>query len=236
MKLLVPLFGSTHRSCVKANTREKGHAMGSIVTRMKTGAWLAVGLVPLLGLLQLEAAVFDPPAQKKGQTFEPPTIAVQETAREVKLELPGEVWFEFDQWDLRPAAEAPWQQVAEIIQRYPKAKITIAGYTDAKGAETANLQLSARRATSVNTWLVQQGRVDGKRMTTKGWGEGKPVAPPTHPDGSDNPEGRQKNRRVELTVQQSADGLPRPRYEGDLDDRWTGPPPSWRASRHGGGL
>jgi outer membrane protein OmpA-like peptidoglycan-associated protein len=37
-------------------------------------------------------------------------------------------------------------------------------------------------------------------MTTKGWGEAKPVAPNTHPDGSDNPEGRQKNRRVELTV------------------------------------
>jgi outer membrane protein OmpA-like peptidoglycan-associated protein len=180
--------------------------MGSIVTRMKTLAWLAVGLVPLLGPLQLEAAVFgpptqfEPPEQKKGQTFEPPTIAVQETAREIKIELPGDVLFDFDKWDLRPDAEPTLRQVAEIIQRYPNANVAIAGYTDAKGAETYNLQLSERRAKSVKAWLVQQGGVDGKRMTTKGWGEAKPVAPNTHPGGSDNPEGRQKNRRVELTV------------------------------------
>ena len=67
-------------------------------------------------------------------------------------------------------------------------------------ADTYNLRLSARRAESVKAWLVQQGGIDGKRMTTKGWGEAKPVAPNTHPDGSDNPEGRQRNRRVELTV------------------------------------
>jgi outer membrane protein OmpA-like peptidoglycan-associated protein len=110
------------------------------------------------------------------------------------------VLFDFDQWELRPDAEPTLRQVAEIIQRYPKAKIMIAGYTDAKGADTYNLQLSERRATSVKTWLVQQCGVNGQRMTTKGWGEAKPVAPNTHPDGSDNPEGRQRNRRVELTV------------------------------------
>jgi outer membrane protein OmpA-like peptidoglycan-associated protein len=118
----------------------------------------------------------------------------------VKIELAGDVLFDFDRWDIRPDAEPILRQVAEIIQRYPKSKVAIAGHTDAKGADAYNLQLSARRATSVKAWLVQYGGVDGKRMTTKGEGEADPVAPNTHPDGSDNPEGRQKNRRVELTV------------------------------------
>ena len=174
--------------------------MGSIVTRMKTSAWVAVGLVPLLGPLPLGAAVAPIPDVPKIAPIPHRKIAVEETAREVKIELPGDVLFDFDKWDLRPDAEATLQQVAEIIQRYPKAMITIAGYTDAKGADTYNLQLSERRAKSVKAWLVQQGGVDGKQMTTKGWGEAKPVAPNTHPDGSDNPEGRQQNRRVELTV------------------------------------
>lgn len=186
--------------------------MGSIVTGIKTSVWVSIGLVLVLGPLQLEAAVRPdspetPPAQfpTPGTPYQPrefktPLIAVQETAREVRIELPGDVLFDFDQWDIRPDAEPTLRQVAEIIQRYPRAKVAIAGYTDAKGADAYNLQLSARRATSVKAWLVQQGGVEGKRMTTKGRGEAKPVAPNTHPDGSDNPEGRQRNRRVELTV------------------------------------
>jgi outer membrane protein OmpA-like peptidoglycan-associated protein len=205
--------------------------MGSIVTRIKTSAWVSIGLVLVLGPLQPEAAAgqdspetlrvqlptprkpyepreFKPPPVQlptPGKPYEPrefkmPPIAVHETPEEVKIELSGDVLFDFDQWDIRADAEPTLQQVTEIIQRYPRAKVAIAGYTDAKGKEVYNLQLSARRAESVKAWLVQQGGVDGKRMTTKGGGEAKPVAPNTHPDGSDNPEGRQRNRRVELTV------------------------------------
>jgi outer membrane protein OmpA-like peptidoglycan-associated protein len=127
-------------------------------------------------------------------------LTVQETPTKVKIELPGDVLFDFDKSELRADAEPTLRQTAEIIQRYPKAKVVIAGYTDAKGAETYNLQLSKQRAASVKAWLVQQGGIDSKRITTKGWGKAKPVAANTHPDGSDNPEGRQQNRRVELTV------------------------------------
>jgi outer membrane protein OmpA-like peptidoglycan-associated protein len=54
----------------------------------------------------------------------------------------------------------------------------------------------------VKGWLVQKAGVDGKRIKTKGWCKAKPVAPNTSPNGSDNPEGRQKNRRVEITVKE----------------------------------
>jgi outer membrane protein OmpA-like peptidoglycan-associated protein len=127
-------------------------------------------------------------------------LAMKETKTEVKIELAGDVLFDFDKADIRPEAEPALQRVKEIITQYPKANIAIDGYTDSKGADDYNLRLSDRRAAAVKTWLVQKGGVDGKRIKTKGWGKANPVAPNTNPDGGDNPAGRQKNRRVEITV------------------------------------
>lgn len=127
-------------------------------------------------------------------------LAMKETKTEVKIELSGDVLFDFDKADIRPEAEPALQQVREIITPYPKAHIAIDGYTDSKGADAYNLRLSEKRAAAVKSWLVQKGGVDGKRIKTKGWGKANPVAPNTNPDGSDNPEGRQKNRRVEIIV------------------------------------
>jgi len=127
-------------------------------------------------------------------------LAMKETKTEVKIELSGDVLFEFDKADIRPEAEPALQRVREIITQYPKAHITIDGYTDSKGAEVYNLRLSEKRAVAVKSWLVQKGGVDGKRIKTKGWGRANPVAPNINPDGSDSPEGRQKNRRVEIIV------------------------------------
>jgi outer membrane protein OmpA-like peptidoglycan-associated protein len=127
-------------------------------------------------------------------------VAMRETTTEVKIELSGDVLFEFDKADIRPEAEPTLQRVAEIIKRYPRARVSIDGYTDAKGADAYNLRLSDKRAASVKSWLVRRGEVSGKQIKTKGWGKASPVAPNTNPDGSDNPEGRQKNRRVEITV------------------------------------
>ncbi|MBI3325177.1 MAG: OmpA family protein [Nitrospinae bacterium] len=127
-------------------------------------------------------------------------LAMKETTTEVKIELAGDILFDFDKADIRPEAEPALRQVVEVIKQYPKGNVAIDGYTDAKGADPHNLRLSDKRAASVKSWLAQKGGVDGKRIKTKGWGKAKPVAPNTHPDGSDNPEGRQKNRRVEITV------------------------------------
>ena len=61
-----------------------------------------------------------------------------------------------------------------------------------------NQKLSERRATSVKAWLV--GRGTSNQINTQGLGDTKPVAPNTKPDGSDDPDGRQKNRRVQITL------------------------------------
>ena len=127
-------------------------------------------------------------------------LAVKETQTEVKIALAGDVLFDFDKAEIRTVAEPTLQQVVGIVKQYPRASVSIDGYTDAKGADAYNLQLSEKRAAAVKSWLVQKGSVDGKRVKTKGWGKANPVVPNTNPDGSDNPEGRQKNRRVEITV------------------------------------
>ncbi|HEY7443253.1 MAG TPA: OmpA family protein, partial [Vicinamibacterales bacterium] len=58
--------------------------------------------------------------------------------------------------------------------------------------------LSVRRADAVRQWLVEKEGLKGAKITTQGFAAKNPVAPNTKPDGSDNPEGRQRNRRVEI--------------------------------------
>jgi outer membrane protein OmpA-like peptidoglycan-associated protein len=124
---------------------------------------------------------------------------IKETAAEIKISLQGEILFDFDKSNLRPAAESTLAQVAKMIGSYPKAQVLIEGYTDSKGSDSYNAKLSDRRAVSVKTWFAKHG-VAASSMQTHGWGAAKPVAPNKHPDGSDDPDGRQKNRRVEITI------------------------------------
>jgi outer membrane protein OmpA-like peptidoglycan-associated protein len=124
---------------------------------------------------------------------------VKESASEIKISLQGEILFDFDKSNLRPAAQSTLLQIAKLIQSYPNSTTLIDGFTDSKGSDSYNAKLSARRAASVKSWFVQHG-IKANSMKTHGWGAAKPVAPNKHPDGSDNPEGRQKNRRVEITI------------------------------------
>src|SRR6266404_6864833 len=124
---------------------------------------------------------------------------IKESAAEIKISLQGEILFDFDKSNLRPAAESTLGQVAKMISSYPKATVLIEGYTDSKGSDSYNAKLSDRRAVAVKNWFTKYGIASGS-MQTHGWGAAKPVAPNKHPDGSDDPEGRQKNRRVEITI------------------------------------
>jgi outer membrane protein OmpA-like peptidoglycan-associated protein len=120
------------------------------------------------------------------------------TDKEIKISLNTDILFDFDHADLKPEAEPPLQKVAAVLKTYPRANTLIEGYTDGKGDDDYNQKLSERRAASVRNWLSLHGV--STAMTTRGWGKSKPVAANTKPDGSDDPDGRQKNRRVEITV------------------------------------
>jgi len=118
--------------------------------------------------------------------------------REIKINLAADVLFDFDKWDLRPEAGPALDKVVAVLQAYPKAAVLIEGHTDGKGNDQYNQKLSERRADSVRSWLAAHGV--GAAITVRGWGRSRPVAPNTRPNGADDPEGRQKNRRVEITV------------------------------------
>lgn len=127
-------------------------------------------------------------------------LQVTETETEIRIELSGDVLFDFDKADIRAEAEPVLISVADVLKQHPDAAVTIGGYTDAKGSDSYNLKLSERRAASVKDWLVANAGIRGGNLSTTGYGEANPVAPNTNLDGSDNPEGRQKNRRVEIAV------------------------------------
>ena len=128
-------------------------------------------------------------------------LAIKETETEVRIELSGDILFDFDKATLRPAAEPILTRVAEVIRKYGKPMVRIEGHTDSKGSDDYNLKLSQRRADSVKDWLIAN-RATGV-LTTKGLGETSPAVPNDKPDGSDDPDGRQKNRRVEIIVKKS---------------------------------
>jgi len=118
--------------------------------------------------------------------------------KEIKISLSADVLFDFDKADLRPEAGPALAKVAAVLKAHPKAATLIEGHTDGKGTDKYNQPLSERRAQAVQRWLTANGIA--AKMTTRGWGKTKPVAPNTKPNGADDPEGRQKNRRVEITV------------------------------------
>jgi outer membrane protein OmpA-like peptidoglycan-associated protein len=127
-------------------------------------------------------------------------LGAKVTAQEIKIALSGDVLFDFDKDTLRPDALPTLQNLATVVAKYPKAPILIEGYTDSKGKHDYNIKLSDRRAASVKTWLAKNSNTNAALIKTKGLGETNPVAPNAKPDGSDDPAGRQKNRRVEITI------------------------------------
>ena len=126
-------------------------------------------------------------------------LRVKESATEVRLELAADVLFDFDKADLRPAAEEVLKKALEYLAKYPAGTIRIEGHTDGKGSNEYNDRLSMRRAESVRNWFAKNGAAD-RKFSIKGLGARNPIAPNTKPDGSDDPEGRQKNRRVDIVI------------------------------------
>lgn len=127
-------------------------------------------------------------------------LGAKVTEREIRIDLAADVLFDFDKYTLRAEASDSLKKVGQVASGYPEAPLLIEGHTDGKGTPAYNRTLSENRAAAVKRWLVENANIAPARVTTKGWGETKPVAPNRKPDGSDDPEGRQKNRRVELTL------------------------------------
>jgi outer membrane protein OmpA-like peptidoglycan-associated protein len=127
-------------------------------------------------------------------------LQLKESDTEIRIELAADVLFDFDKADVRREAQKPLKQVADIIREKAKGRVRIEGHTDSKGSDAYNQKLSDRRANSVKDWLVKQEGLRNVSFSTSGFGAKKPTVSNTRPDGSDDPAGRQKNRRVEIVI------------------------------------
>jgi len=94
------------------------------------------------------------------------------TAEEIKIDLSGDVLFDFDKADLKPAAVEKLNHLLTVVNSRPGATVAIDGHTDVRGDLTYNQTLSQRRADSVRRWLAEQG-IAVSRLTATGAGESR---------------------------------------------------------------
>lgn len=115
-----------------------------------------------------------------------------------KYTVNSDALFAFDKYSLSPDAEKTLSVLGPMLKK-ASGPVHIDGYTDSIGSEQYNLTLSEQRAKTVRDWLASHGYI-AATTSYAGHGKADPVAPNANPNGSDDPAGRAKNRRVEITV------------------------------------
>lgn len=155
-----------------------------------------------LELFSLHLAPPPPPVKEEPvvAVTPPPTLADTILNAPVNTAITmQEIYYELNEFILTPASHPALDKLVTLLQDHPQMEIEISAHTDNTGSAAYNQQLSEKRALNCVAYLVGKG-IDKKRLQYKGYGATKPVAPNTNPDGTDNPEGRRLNRRIELRI------------------------------------
>ena len=118
-------------------------------------------------------------------------VSVTRNGDQIILNMPSNITFATDQDQVIPAFYQTLNAVALVVNKYNRTLVDINGHTDSTGSLSHNMALSQRRATSVGSYLANQG-VDGRRLAMNGMGPNQPIASNSTPDG------RAENRRVEI--------------------------------------
>ena len=131
------------------------------------------------------------PLEKPGKLeMVPPVPSIE--ANSLLITSDSGILFDVDKYDVRPEDKEVLKNLATVLKEMNVKNFEIDGYTDSDGSDEHNQVLSEKRANSVKNFLVSQGV--NAEITTKGYGESKPVA------SNDTAEGKQKNRRVEIII------------------------------------
>lgn len=120
-------------------------------------------------------------------------VSVTRNGDNITLNMPGNITFATNSADLNSGFFPVLDSVVLVLNKYEKTLIEIAGHTDSTGSDDHNQQLSEKRAQAVAGYL-RSHKVLPDRIAAFGLGERHPVA------DNATPEGRQLNRRVELTL------------------------------------
>lgn len=113
---------------------------------------------------------------------------------EERLCMTLQVEFASNRADINARYSDEIAKLADYMKKYPTTTATIEGHTDNVGSPEYNMKLSQQRAESIVSYLVDKFGIDSSRLSAKGYGETRPLAYNT------TPEGRQKNRRIEAIV------------------------------------
>lgn len=127
------------------------------------------------------------------------TIMVLDKLEKNKIFVLNNIYFDLDKSDIRSDAATELDKLVDLLTDNPEIKIEMSSHTDSIASNSYNIQLSQRRAESTVSYLISKG-IAPNRLEAKGYGEEKPIARNTNPDGTDNPEGRQRNRRTEFKI------------------------------------
>lgn len=118
---------------------------------------------------------------------------VREETRGVIVTLPGNIYFNFNKADIKPAMHLQLTKIAKALGTVPDQYLLIEGHTDADGSNEYNQYLSEARAQSVRK-IFLDGGIPAERIEIKGYGENKPIA------DNDTSAGKAQNRRVEIVL------------------------------------
>jgi OOP family OmpA-OmpF porin len=130
-------------------------------------------------------------ASGSGKVFYSPIVKSARGGESIVL------YFEFDKSELHPRALNQLDIIAGLLKTDAARKISITGHTDAVGSDDYNVRLSAARAKNVSERLLALG-VPAAQIETKAIGSAVPLDADKRADGTDNPEGRSRNRRTEI--------------------------------------
>ena len=141
---------------------------------------------------EVDAKPLEKPGKLPKLEMVPPVPSIE--ANSLLITLDSGVLFDVNKYDVRvhPEAEEVLKNLAIVLKEMDVKNFEIDGHTDSDGSDEYNQVLSEKRANSVKNFLVSQGVT--AEITTKGYGESKPVA------SNDTAEGKQKNRRVEIII------------------------------------
>jgi len=117
-----------------------------------------------------------------------------------RLTLPDSILFDFNSSQLRADSGPALTLIADVLRYFEGDAVIVIGHTDSVGSASYNQRLSEDRASSVVAILIAEHAIPADRLSAQGHGADEPIAPNTNPDGQDNPDGRQLNRRVEIVV------------------------------------
>ena len=112
----------------------------------------------------------------------------------------GNIQYDFDSPNLTQDSKNILDTTLLVLfKKYSNVQIEIRAHTDSKGTDEYNMRLSQKRAESVVRYLKSKG-IPEVQMIAKGYGETIPIVPNAYPDGTDDPKGREKNRRTEFKI------------------------------------